>query len=98
MANLGELLKQRAALEAQIAVMQSAARNDAVAQVRALMAEFGLTVGDLTTSSRKERQVSTVAAKFKDPATGNIWSGRGLQPKWLRAAIEGGAKLDTYRL
>lgn len=98
MANLGELLKQREALEAQIAAMQSGARNDAIAQVRALMAEHGLTAADLTASSRKERQVTTVAAKFKDPATGNTWSGRGLQPKWLRAAIEGGATLDTYRL
>lgn len=98
MANLGELLKQREALEAQIAALQNGARNDAIGQVKALMAEYGLTAADLTTSSRKERPASTVAAKFREPATGSTWSGRGLQPKWLRAAIEGGATLDSYRI
>ncbi|MDC8786301.1 H-NS histone family protein [Roseateles koreensis] len=98
MANLSELLKQREALEAQIAEMQNGARNDAIGQVKALMAEYGLTTEDLAASSRKERKVSTVAAKFRDPATGNTWSGRGLQPKWLRAAVEAGASLDSFRV
>ncbi len=36
-----------------------------------------------------------VAAKYKDDS-GNAWSGRGSQPKWLRAAIEGGKKLEDF--
>jgi DNA-binding protein H-NS len=40
---------------------------------------------------------SKVAAKFKD-AAGNTWSGRGLQPRWLRTAIEGGKSLDDFRI
>lgn len=36
-----------------------------------------------------------VAAKFKDEA-GNTWTGRGSQPRWLRAAIEGGKSLQDF--
>lgn len=98
MANLGELLKQREALEAQIAALQNGARTDAIAQIRAIMSEHGLTASDLEGAPRKERKASTVAPKFVEPATGNTWSGRGLQPKWLRAAVEGGASLDSFRV
>lgn len=40
---------------------------------------------------------TTVAPKFKDEA-GNTWTGRGSQPRWLRAAIEGGKKLEDFAL
>lgn len=36
-----------------------------------------------------------IAAKYKDDA-GNAWSGRGSQPRWLRAAIESGKKLEDF--
>lgn len=34
--------------------------------------------------------------KYRDPATGMTWSGRGLQPKWLKVAIAGGARLEDF--
>ncbi len=39
----------------------------------------------------------TVAPKYKDE-TGNTWTGRGSQPRWLRAAIEAGKKLEDFLL
>ena len=30
--------------------------------------------------------------------TGSEWSGRGLKPNWLRAAIMGGAKLESFQV
>jgi len=38
-----------------------------------------------------------VAAKFRDE-TGNTWSGRGLQPRWLKAAIGSGKKLEDFAI
>jgi hypothetical protein len=35
-------------------------------------------------------------AKYRNAATGETWSGRGLQPKWLKAAISAGANLDDF--
>jgi ParB/RepB/Spo0J family partition protein len=34
--------------------------------------------------------------QYRNTATGETWSGRGLQPKWLKAALDAGGKLDDY--
>jgi DNA-binding protein H-NS len=100
MATLQELLAQRAQLEAQIALTQTNERAEAVARVKALMAEHDLTIADLSggKSAKTGKAPSTVAVKFRNKATGETWSGRGLQPKWLKAAIAGGANLEDFRI
>lgn len=37
-------------------------------------------------------------AKYRNPLTLETWSGRGLQPKWLKVAIEGGKKLSDFEV
>jgi DNA-binding protein H-NS len=37
-----------------------------------------------------------VAAKYRNPATGESWTGRGLQPKWLKAALGEGKQLSDF--
>lgn len=96
MASLKELLAQRAALDEQIAQTKDRERSDAINKVKALMSEYGLTLADLSMRQTKAVKVSKVAVKFRNKATGETWSGRGLQPKWLKAAIAGGAKLDDF--
>lgn len=39
-----------------------------------------------------------VAQQYRDPETGDGWSGRGLQPRWLKAKLEAGAKLEDFRI
>ena len=41
---------------------------------------------------------SIVAPKYRDAATGETWTGRGKQPKWLAAALKSGKKLDHFKL
>jgi DNA-binding protein H-NS len=41
---------------------------------------------------------SVVAPKYRDPATGTTWTGRGKQPKWLAAAIGSGKKLGDFKI
>lgn len=36
--------------------------------------------------------------RYRNPATGDTWTGRGLQPRWLKAALAGGATLDDFDL
>jgi DNA-binding protein H-NS len=96
MATLKELLAQRAALDEQINQTKDRERSDAIAKVKTLMSEYGLSVADLSTRTPKVAKVSKVAAKYRNQATGETWSGRGLQPKWLKAAIAGGAKLSDF--
>lgn len=98
--SLSELLAQKATLEKQIAETQQAERADAVAQVRALMAQYGLTPADLGTkvAPAVKRGTTKVAAKYRNPATGDTWSGRGLKPKWLTAALGAGRQLSDFAL
>ena len=37
-----------------------------------------------------------VAAKYRNAQTGDTWSGRGLQPRWLKAALASGKKLTDF--
>ncbi len=97
---LSELLAQKAALEQQIADMQRAQRSEAVAKVKELMAEYGLTLADLSgapkAASAPKKAAGKVAAKYVDKATGDSWSGRGLKPKWLTAALAAGRSLADF--
>ena len=99
MATLKELIAQREALEREIERTQKQARADAIAKVRAMMDEYGLTLSDLSTKARfkaSSGKGGKVAAKFRNTATGETWSGRGLQPKWLKAALATGRKISDF--
>jgi DNA-binding protein H-NS len=101
MESIQELLAQKAALEKKIAEAQRTAKADAIAKVKALMAEYGLTAADLAGKAMpgpKAEPGKKVAAKYRDPATGQTWTGRGLKPKWLQAALSGGKSLDDFAL
>lgn len=37
-----------------------------------------------------------VLVKYRNPATGESWSGRGLRPRWLVAAMDEGKALDDF--
>ncbi len=100
MSTLQQLLDQKAALEKQIETTRKQAKADTIARVKSMMAEYGLTVADLggkgagkTASPIKGNKV---AAKYRNAATGDSWSGRGLQPKWLKAALASGRKLQDF--
>jgi len=99
MATLNELLAQKAALDKQIAETQREERTGAIAKVKALMSEHGLTMADLSTRSGNaapRKSTGKVAAKYRNPATGDTWSGRGLKPNWLRSAVDSGRKLEDF--
>ncbi|MEO5735241.1 MAG: H-NS histone family protein [Rubrivivax sp.] len=97
---LSDLLAQRAALEQQIADMQREQRSDAVEKVRALMSEHGLTVADIggRGAAAKRGGGGKVAPKYRNPASGETWSGRGLKPRWLAAALDSGKKLEDFTI
>jgi DNA-binding protein H-NS len=114
--SLSDLLAQKAALEKQIADFQKEKRGEAIAKVKAMMAEYGLTAADIAGSkvaakapaapaapapapAKKSKAAGKkVAAKYRNPATGDTWSGRGLKPKWLVAALAGGKTLADFTI
>ena len=104
MSSLQDLLSQRAEIEKQIADVQREERSHAIAKVRAMMAEFGLTAADIAgkvsavRASGAAKPTGKVAAKYRNNATGDAWTGRGLQPKWLKAALAAGAKIEDFMI
>ena len=48
--------------------------------------------------SSKGKKTGKVAPKYRDAATGQTWSGRGLQPNWLKAALATGRGIAEFKL
>lgn len=73
---------------AELQQLAEAARKNEIAgakaQITAIMKDYGLTIADLGGAKAKTTKVRIpVAAKYRDDATGETWTGRGRSPKWL---------------
>ncbi len=102
---LDELLDQKAKLERQISAAQRLQRADAISVCLTLMSESGLTPADLPPTAAKRKGSSAgpkvgskVAPKYRDPSMGSTWTGRGLKPKWMAAALLRGAQLIDFAI
>ena len=95
---LSDLLAKRADIELQIAEVQKSQRAQAIANVKAMMAEYGLTLADIGSraAAAPKKAAGKVAAKYHNPATGDTWSGRGLKPKWLTTAMAAGRPVTDF--
>ncbi len=86
MSSLKDLLTQIETLQNQVAEVRQKEVGDAISKVRAMIDEYQLTARDVFPSGKTKsstKKTGKVAAKYRDPLTGNTWSGRGLAPKWL---------------
>ncbi|WP_404995432.1 H-NS histone family protein [Cupriavidus pauculus] len=90
MATYKQLVAEKDRLEAQLAEVRAREVGEVIAQIQALMAEYELTIEDLTPRKRRGRPASTakkaapaLPPKYRDPKTGKTWSGRGRAPAWL---------------
>ena len=96
MSKYKELLAQRETLDKAIAEARQTELSDTIGKVRALVAEFGLTSADIFGAGKPRTQKASsgkVAPKYKDPATGATWTGRGKAPKWIEGKDRAGFAL-----
>ena len=74
---------------AELEALAKAARQNELAsakeQILKIMQTYGLTLSDLASAvkTRNGKPRARVAPKYRDPATGQTWTGRGRAPKWL---------------
>jgi ParB/RepB/Spo0J family partition protein len=68
-----------------------------VDQVRAELAEGASTPSPAARAHADAKAVAR-GVKYRDAATGSTWSGRGLQPAWLKAALAQGKALADFEL
>lgn len=85
MSTYKELLKQKTFLDAEIEAARRAEMGAAIELARSLVDEFKITERDIFGNRRSAASSvrKTVAAKYRNPATGETWTGRGKAPKWI---------------
>lgn len=89
MAKLADLLAQKAALEKKIDDVRRTERAEVVAQIRALMAQYGLSVADLGGPARAAGSPSRSTAAADAPAAG--------KPRRSRKGVALGKVPPKYR-
>lgn len=94
MASYQELKAQAEALLKQAEAARRAEIAAVVAEIQAKMKQYGITVDDLRGGARKAK--ARVAVKYRNPATGETWSGRGRAPKWLAEEMAKGRSKDSF--
>lgn len=105
MATSKEMRAQIEALEKQLIDVRKQEIATAVDQVRALIREHGLTLDDIgkrtfakaggggvKASAAGKQTVNP--AKYRDPESGNTWTGKGRAPNWMAAAVKAGREAE----
>ncbi len=118
MASYTELKSQAEDLMRQAEAARKAEIGAALAEIKAKMAMYGITLADLGgkaraakgrkpkaakpakaakgTKAKVAKPRKPVAAKYRNPATGDAWSGRGRVPKWLAAELAKGRTREEF--
>lgn len=89
-----ELLKLQSQIEKRLGRLEKEERKKALKAAQDAAKKFGYSLGDLTTGAAPAKAAPKAAAKprskapakYRDPATGKEWSGRGRRPDWIKAA------------
>lgn len=84
---LQEIQAQIQELQAKMADIRKSEIGEAVAKIRALVDQYGLTVSDVFPNGKliqgAKKAVQRVAPKYRDPVSGKTWTGRGITPTWI---------------
>lgn len=98
MSSYVDLMKQIADLQAQADAMAREEKIAAVLRVKDIMREYGVTLSDLggMAQARSGRKGVAVPPKYRHPASGALWSGRGQKPRWLREEMAKGRTADDF--
>lgn len=67
-----------------------------IAEIKARMTEYGITLTDLGGAAKKMSSRAAAAIKYRNPATGAAWSGRGRPPLWLVDELAKGKKREEF--
>lgn len=75
-------------LQARAALLIMEGRDDAIAQIKTMMADYTIGAADLglvlkAPPRNRERKGAARPPKYRDPESGATWTGQGAAPKWL---------------
>jgi len=102
MTTYAELQQKIAELQSQAEELRKRELAEIIADVKQKIAAYGLSAADLGLQAGREstaapqKAKTALKAKYRDPATGETWVGRGATPKWMRAYLEAGRNKDEF--
>ncbi len=98
MSSYNELLNQIETLKRQAEEVRRQELKSVIDEIKSSMEKYGITLSDLQSALGRggKKKTSTVAPKYRNPATGDTWTGRGRAPRWLADAEAGGKSRDTF--
>jgi DNA-binding protein H-NS len=84
MATYKQLTAQLEKLHKEVAVAREKEIEQAIADIKQKIVEYGITADELGFSSKRSAPKKTpLPPKYRNPKTGETWSGRGRSPAWL---------------
>ena len=81
-----------AALQKKAEELKQSEMNEVIERIRIAIQHYGITANQLFDGVSLRGKGASI--KYAD-GTGNIWSGRGPRPRWLREALASGVSLET---
>ncbi len=100
MPSYSDLMNQAQALMAQAEQVRKQELSSVIAEIKAKMKEYGITVADLGGAAPRKatKSKSAAPAKYRGP-NGETWAGGlGRKPEWVRALIQAGKSIEDYRI
>ena len=82
-----ELQAEREKLDSEIKSKQDRQKAEVLAQIKTVAETYGITADDVVEvlgGLKSKRKGVPAKPKYKDPATGTLWSGRGKDPAWIK--------------
>ena len=97
MSTYEELTQEIKELQKKALELKKQERKNIIAEIKSKIAEFELTPSELGLSKNKTtRSTKSVQPKYRNPETGDTWSGRGIAPKWIKEAEKSGRTRDSF--
>ena len=101
---IGDLEKVIAAAERQREAKRESGKKELMEEFRSRAEALGLSLGELAAGpsktadrpSGKNASARSPAVKYRNPETGEAWSGRGRAPKWLTLAEQQGRGREEF--
>lgn len=82
-----ELQAEREKLDAEIKAKLDAQKASVIAQIKTVVETYSIPVDELVEALgglKSKRKGIKTKQKFRDPASGATWSGRGKEPAWIK--------------
>ena len=101
MASYQEILNQIQSLQKQAEEVRKQEMASAIAEIKQIMAQYEITPADLgfgVRAGKVKAKRPAVAAKYRDPASGKTWNGRGRRPAWVVALEAEGKSLEAFKV